>query len=172
MKEFERQNEESEEQEHRRERRSRSKPDEPPEQIWHEPDEQTVTRTKSKQQPGMKPEPETRTTGRAGENNLQIEWVDQWVGNNKPMYFNISTVAGNEIRATVKQRAYKRDYTASGSLRTRLTPVAPIGTKGVLLVTDASTGEKLEQPWTWVSLSGPGWLTRLWRGLRGLFTNE
>jgi len=172
MEEFDSQAEENEEQEPRRKHRERSKPDDRPDHVWREPDEQTVRRTKSKQQPGMKTEPETRTEGRSGETNLHIECVDQWVGINRPFYFNISTIAGNEIRATVKQRAYKRDYAATGSLRTRLTPVAPIGTKGLLVVADLTTGEKLEQPWTWVPLNGgPGWFSRLWRAVKGLFVN-
>ena len=95
------------------------------------------------------------------------------MGVNRSVYFNISTAAGNEIQATVKRKAYKRDYGATGSPRTQVTPVAPIRTNGVLLVIDVSTGEKLEQPWTWIFLGGgAGWLSRLWKNVRGLFTRE
>jgi len=174
MEEYSRQTEEDEERERRRKQRERSTPNERVDRQWRESAPQTVEQAKSRQKPGLKPEPETRTKGRAGETDLGIEWVDQRVGNSRSCYFNISTVAHNEIRATIKQRSYKRDYAATGSLKTQVTPVAPIGTKGLLVVTDVTTGEQLERPWTWVQIGwgGLGWLSRLWHGVKGLFTNE
>ena len=173
MDELEREYDEEEEYERQRPESKGSKSTEPSRRGWDEVDEQALEQTKSKHTPGVKEEPQIRTKGRAGENNLRIEKVRQWVGIHLSSYYNISTVAGNEIQATVKQRAYKRGYAATGSLQTLVTPVAPIGTKGVIVVTDLTTGERLEQPWTWVPLNGgAGWLSRFWKTVKGLFTND
>lgn len=173
MDEIERENEEEQEYERERAESKRSRSSKPSERGWDEVDEQVLERTDAKDKPGIKEEAEIRTEGRAGENNLRIEHVVQWVGINRSGYYNISTAAGNEIQATVKQRAYKRDYGATGSLRTRVVPVAPIGTKGVLVVTDLTTGEKLERPWTWVPLNGgAGWLSRIWQTVKDAFSSD
>ncbi|MDH3725934.1 MAG: hypothetical protein OER77_00245 [Myxococcales bacterium] len=172
MDELEREYDEEEESERQRPESKRSKISEPLERARDEVDEQVLEQTKSKYTPGVEEEPEIRTMGRSGENNLRIEKVRQWVGIHLSSYYNISTAAGNEIQATVKQRAYKRGYGATGSLQTLVTPVAPIGTKGVIVVTDLTTGERLEQPWTWVPLNGPGWLSRFWKTVKGMFTND
>ena len=172
MGELEQENED-EEYERQRSESKGSDLSKPAERVWNEVDEQGLEQTKSKHSPGVKEEPQIRTEGRAGESNLRIEKVPQWVGIHLSSYYNISTAAGNEIQATTKQRAYRRNYTATGSLRTLITPVAPIGTKGVIVVTDLTTGETLEQPWTWVPLNGSaGWLSRLWRTVKGMFVND
>ena len=173
MDEHEREYDEEEEYERQRPESKGSDFSEPSERARNEIVEQGLEQTKSKHTPGVKEEPQTRTKGRAGESNLRIEKVPQWVGIHLSSYYNISTAAGNEIQATMKQRAYRRNYAATGSLRTLITPVAPIGTKGVIVVTDLTTGETLEQPWTWVPLNGGmGWLGRIWRTVKGMFVND
>lgn len=173
MDEQEREYDEEEEHERPEVESKPSKSSEALDREWSDVDDEARERTDAKDKPGIKEEADIRTVGRAGENNLRIEHVVQWVGIHRSGYYNISTAAGNEIQATVKQRAYKRDYGATGSLRTRVVPVAPIGTKGVLVVTDLTTGEKLERPWTWVPLNGgAGWLSRIWQTVKDAFSSD
>jgi hypothetical protein len=110
---------------------------------------QTPTATASKKAPGLEMEKAVTTAGRGGELNITIEkfWVE--VDGNLPAGFNVTTREGHGLDVLLEQLVYKRTYTGTGALKTGLTPVAPIGTKGRILVTDTTTGETLEQPWTW-----------------------
>src|SRR5262249_26448780 len=96
------------------------------------------------------------TVGRAGEKNITFEmfWVN--VGGHLPCGFNVRTLPGNHLEVTLEQLAYKRLHTGQGALTTQIVPVAPIGTKGRMIVVDTTTGEKVEKPWTWVPIGGGG----------------
>jgi hypothetical protein len=121
--------------------------------------------------PGIKTEPAKVTLGKAGEQNLRIEWVDVPLGGDRSVYFNIVTAAGNALEVEAEQASYRKAYRGSGSLRTDVMPVAPIGTRGRLVVRDTSTGEVLEQPWVWISLSGMSLFGLIVAAFKKLFTN-
>jgi hypothetical protein len=110
------------------------------------------------------------TAGRNGERNLKVQWLDVWVGGNKPCRFVVTTTTGNTLEATLEQISYKKVYRAGAMLQTDIVPIAPIGTCGSLLVTDTTTGEMLEQPWTWNSLGGGSQRQSLWERIKKLFT--
>jgi hypothetical protein len=86
-------------------------------------------------------------------------WVE--VDGNMPSGFRVSTRPDHGLEVVMEQRAYRKTYTGVGSLETGLTPVAPLGTKGRLIARDTTTGETVEQPWTWIPLGGGGGLWRL-----------
>jgi hypothetical protein len=121
--------------------------------------------------PALKTEPAKRTAGKAGEQNLRIEWVDVPLGGDRSAYFNVSSVAGNALEAELEQLAYRKRYGGAGGLRTDVVPVAPIGTRGRLVARDTTTGEVLEQPWTWYSLGGFSLFGLIVAAFRKLFTN-
>ena len=125
-----------------------------------------TTTAARKKAPGIQMEEAVVTAGRAGEHNITVEkfWVE--VEGNLPAGFNVATCEGHGLEVVMEQRAYRRTYTGTGSLKTGLTPVAPIGTKGKLVVTDTTTGETLEQPWTWYSRGG---MSGLWTAIKRLF---
>jgi hypothetical protein len=108
------------------------------------------------------------TAGRTGERNIAIEkfWVD--VEGNLPAGFAVTTRTGNGLEVTLEQGAYRKVYAGVGALQTGLTPVAPTGTTGRLIVLDTTTGETFEQPWTWHSLGGARSGAGLWRLLKRL----
>lgn len=110
------------------------------------------------------------TVGRNGERNLKVQWLEVWVDGNKPCRFVVTTTAGNTLEATLEQTSYKKAYRAGAMLQTDIVPIAPIGTSGSLLVTDTTTGETLEQPWTWKSLGGGSRRQSLWEIIKRLFT--
>ena len=70
---------------------------------------------------------------------------------------------------TLEQRSYRKTYTGTGSLKTGLTPIAPIGTKGRVTVRDTTTGETTEQPWTWRPLGRGIGFGGLWNFVKRLF---
>jgi len=78
---------------------------------------------------------------------LEKFWVD--VDGNLPCGFDVTTRAGHGLEVVIEQQAYRRVYTGTGSLKTAVCPVAPIGTKGRIIARDTTTGETVEQPWTW-----------------------
>jgi hypothetical protein len=127
----------------------------------------TVTATSSKKASGLQMEEAVVTAGRAGEKNITLEkfWVE--VDGHLPCGFNVGTLEGHGLEVLIEQRSYRRTYTGTGALKTGLCPIAPIGTKGRILVTDTTTGETLEQPWTWY-LYRRGF-SGLWRFIKGLF---
>lgn len=104
--------------------------------------------------PALEIAEETATVGQAGERNLQIEWVDVWIGNSKPCYFNVSTVAGHALEFEIQQLSYQKKYTGEHTIKTDVIPVAPIGTRGKLIARDLTTGEMLEQGIVWRDMGG------------------
>ena len=74
----------------------------------------------------------------------------------RPAGFKVATLPGNGLEVVMEQRSYRRTYSGAGWLKTGLTPVAPLGTTGRLVVTDTTTGETREQPWTWHRIGGGG----------------
>ena len=109
----------------------------------------------------------TATAGRAGESNLAIEKFNVWAGNNLPCGFKVTTLPGNGLEIVIEQLAYKKTYTGTGAVTTQVCPVAPIGTKGKITVRDTTTGETLEQPWTW-HLLGRSVGLGLWEAIKRL----
>lgn len=112
---------------------------------------QTTTAPASRKAPGLEMEKAITTVGQGGELNITIEkfWVE--VDGHLPAGFNVTTREGHGLDVLLEQLVYKRTYTGTSAVKTGLTPIAPIGTKGRILVTDTTTGETLEQPWTWRS---------------------
>lgn len=106
--------------------------------------------------PAVKVEQVIATAGKAGEKNITIKWLDVWIGNSKPCYWDVATLQGDSLEFTVEQLAYKKTYTATGSLTTQPVPVAPIGTKILIAARDTTTGEVVEQHGIWYDMSGGG----------------
>ncbi len=130
------------------------------------PDAKVATAA-ARKAPGLQMEAAIVTAGRAGENNITIEkfWIE--VEGNLPAGFTVSTLDGHGLEVVLEQRSYRKNYSGAGTLKTGLTPVAPIGTKGKILATDTTTGETLEQPWTWQSRGGMA--AGLWTIIKRLF---
>src|SRR5947207_2106200 len=139
----------------------------------HAPDaaeaDQQVQTTQS---PGISVGELKATAGRAGARNLTVEWIDVWVGNNRPCRFNVRTLSGNGLEVTLEQLVYKKAFTGTGAVNTPVIPVVPIGTKGRLTARDTTTDETLEQPWTWVRLGRLGLLSRLWNAAKRSIWNS
>ena len=114
---------------------------------------------------GFQMGPEKRTAGKAGESNLSVERIEEWVGHNRSARFNVKTAPGNSLEVTIHQESYHRPYTGVGAAATGLIPVAPIGTKGKVVCIDTTTGETLERPWRW-QLLGRGF--GLWQLIKNL----
>lgn len=108
------------------------------------------------------------TAGRAGEQNLRIEWIDVEVNGYGCVRFNVATVAGNELDVEMQQLSYRRKYTGSSTLATDITPIVPVGSRGKLIAIDVSTGETLEMTWIWRTRSGPSFLTWLVNSVKKL----
>jgi len=142
----------------------------PPQRPSEQAEEQIAAQAQAKQE-GMTRAEARSTVGRNGELNLKVQWLDVWVGNDKACRFVVTTAAGNTVEAVLEQKSYKKSYRGGATLQTDVVPVAPIGTSGSLLATDTTTGETLEQPWTWHSLGGGGsqWQL-LWALIKKLFT--
>lgn len=93
------------------------------------------------------------TPGAAGARGVALEMFSQRVGNALPCGFKVTTTPGNGLEVIMEQQAYKKTFMGTGSLTTTVTPVAPIGTPGKITARDTTTGEVVEQPWTWRILS-------------------
>jgi|SRR5579862_9076780 len=106
------------------------------------------------------------SVGKDGARNIRIEWIQVPLPHASPCRFAVTTAVGNALEVSMEQKSYRKSYQGASSLQTDITPVAPIGTKGKLTVHDLSTGELLEQPWTWRSQASPG----LWALFKRLFT--
>jgi hypothetical protein len=126
-------------------------------------DEQSEARTKA----GFKAEEAKLTAGRSGERNVAVEWIDVWIGNNRPMRFIVKTAPGNALEIVIQQASYRKTYSGTGSISTQVVPVVPIGTKGNITILDMTTGETLEQSWKWISLGGSGGFS-LWAAIKRL----
>ncbi len=120
----------------------------------------------ARQSPGISVGELKATAGHAGARNLTLEWIDVWVGNNRPCRFNVRTLSGNGLEVTLEQLVYRKTFAGTGAVSTPVIPVVPIGTKGKLTARDTTTQETLEQPWTWVRLGGLGLLSRLWNAVK------
>jgi hypothetical protein len=120
----------------------------------------------AKHKPAMDLERLKTTPDRAGERNIVVEKIPVPVGNNIPCRFNVKTLSGNELEVTLEQTVYRKSFRGQGTVSTTVIPVAPIGTKGKLTARDLTTGEVVEQPWTWHLLSR---VTGLWAMILRLF---
>jgi hypothetical protein len=156
----------------------RSQSSSPPPQSQNLPEMQTLpvadagVRVRAGKAPGLKLEEAKATAGTAGERNLNIEKFNGWVGNNLPCGFRVRTLPENGLELVLEQLVYKKTYNGKGFIETSLVPVAPIGTKGKLIARDTTTGETLEQPWTWHLLNGGGGGLGLWGIIKKLFVKS
>lgn len=108
------------------------------------------------------------TAGKDGACSIRVEKIPVPLPHAVPCRFAITTAAGNALEVSMEQKSYRKSYQGTSSLQTDITPVAPIGTQGKLTVRDLTTGETVEQPWTWHAVAG-GW-PGLWALLKRLFT--
>jgi hypothetical protein len=122
----------------------------------------------AKRKPAMDLAPQKVTAGRAGQRNIVVEKIPVPVGYNIPCRFDVTTLAGNELEVQLEQTVYRKSFTGQGKVMTTVIPVAPIGTKGKLIARDLTTGEVVEQPWTWHLLSEISGLWAMIRRLLGL----
>ena len=122
---------------------------------------------KADEAPAVKVAETVATAGADGAKHLAVKWIDVWIGNFKPCYFEVSTLPGHGLEVTIEQLAYKKTYTGSGSLTTQPVPIVPIGTKFTLLSRDTTTGEVLEQKGIWYDMSGGGGMS-LWALIKKL----
>jgi hypothetical protein len=124
-----------------------------------------------KHAPGFSAEPQTVTAGRDGARNLSLEWITVWLEGGRSARFVVRTATGNELQVHMEQLAYRKSETGVTQVNTQPVPVAPIGTKGKLVARDMTTGEILEQPWTWILLGGGGGggAGSLWDFIKRLF---
>jgi len=120
----------------------------------------------AKKRPGLQMEDAIVTPGAAGESNIVIEkfWVE--VDGHLPAGFSVTTRPEHQLEVTLEQRSYRKNHSGTGTLKTGLTPIAPIGTKGRVVARDVTTGETVEQPWTWKP-RGSGF-AGLWQFIRRL----
>ena len=123
---------------------------------------------KGEETPSIKIAETVATAGKAGEKNITIQWIDIWIGNFKPCYFEVATLPGHGLEFTIEQLAYKKTYTGTGSLTTQPLPNAPVGTKNTLIARDTTTGEVLEQHGVWYDMSGRGGGMSLWALIKKL----
>lgn len=149
----------------REESRSESAP--PPQRLARETAAEAAAGTKQRQS-DMGLEEAIVTAGKDGARNIAVRWIQVPLPNAVPCRFAVTTAAGNALEVSMEQKSYRKSYQGTTSVQTDITPVAPIGTKGLLTVHDLITGETLEQPWTWRSGVGGG--SGLWALLKRLFT--
>src|SRR5439155_19453531 len=83
-------------QQRRQEIDSRTRTSDPPpvSQTPHVPDSIRDVSQESKSKSVFKVGEAKRTEGKEAENNLSIEWIDVWVGNNRSCRFNVETASG------------------------------------------------------------------------------
>lgn len=94
--------------------------------------------------------------GRAGECNITVDRVSVAVGLPALCRLDVHTASGNELEVILEQLAYRRAFTGQGGVSTTNIPLAPIGTQGKITARDITTGEVVEQPWTWLPLGKSG----------------
>jgi hypothetical protein len=111
--------------------------------------------TRGRKQPGLELDAVIVTTA-VPEPSVTIEkfWVE--VDGHLPCGFDVTTRPEHGLEVVIEQLAYRKVYTGTGTLKTGLTPIVPIGTKGRIIARDTTTGETVEQPWTWRPLRGSG----------------
>ena len=108
------------------------------------------------------------TAGKDGASNIRVERIPVPLPNAVPCRFAVTTTVGNALEVSMEQKSYRKSYQGTSSVQTDITPVAPVGTKGKLTVRDLTSGEMVEQPWTWHVRAG-GW-SGLWGLFKRLFT--
>lgn len=126
--------------------------------------------TEEESRAGIVTEQAVVVAGAGNAKNLTTQWVDVWLPGGKPMYIIVNTLPGNDLAVHIEQRGWKKDYVGKGSVKTDVTPIAPIGTQGHLLAKDTTTGEELRVNFSWGPISGPSLLARLIKLVKGLFT--
>jgi hypothetical protein len=120
----------------------------------------------SKNKTGFRLSEEKRSAGKSGEHNLTLQWIETSVGNAQSARFNVQTAPGNALEVTIEQTAYNRSYNGTGTVATSVVPVAPVGTKGKVTAVDTTTGETLEQKFTWYNVGGSA---SFWEMIKRLF---
>jgi len=126
------------------------------------------TAAKKAVQPGLQLDAAIVTVA-VSEPSVRIEkfWVE--VDGHLPCGFDVATRPAHGLEVVVEQLAYRKTYTGTGTLKTAVVPVVPIGTKGRIIARDTTTGETMEQPWTWRPRGGRGGFLQLikrllWKG--------
>jgi hypothetical protein len=134
-----------------RSRERASPPQQPP--AFDAPRPESKRATQGRKKPGLQMDAAIVTVA-APEPSVTLEkfWVE--VDGHLPCGFDVATRPGHGLEVVMEQRAYRKVYTATGSLKTGLAPNAPIGTKGRVIARDTTTGETVEQPWTWHLIRG------------------
>ena len=110
----------------------------------------------------------TVTAGKDGACNIRVQWIRVSLPHADPCRFAVTTAAGNALEVSMEQKSCQKAYKGTSAVQTDITPVAPHGTQGKLTVHDLTTGETLEQPWTW--RTGASSWSGLWELLKRLFT--
>jgi hypothetical protein len=123
----------------------------------------------SKGQSAFTLEQDQRVAGQAGEQNLNFEWIEVWVGRARSGRFNVTTAADHGLEVTIEQAVYSRSYQGTGRVETSVVPIAPIGTKGKVTARDTTTGEVLLRPYKWINIDGGGGGGGLWELIKRLF---
>jgi hypothetical protein len=130
---------------------------------------QAAPAKKTRGQPGLQLDAAIVTVAVAAPSvTVEKFWVE--VDGHLPCGFDVATRPGHGLEVVVEQLAYRKTYTGTGSLKTAVVPVVPIGTKGRMIARDTTTGETVEQPWTWkLRYGGGGGLWQLikrliWKG--------
>jgi hypothetical protein len=131
----------------------------------------TGVKPSSGKTPGPKLEEAVVAAGRAGEFNIGIEMFPISMSYGESAYFIVKTAPGNAFEATLQQLEYKKSCDGVGTVKTSIIPLAPIGTKGKIVVRDTTTGESREQPWTWHIIGGGGGMG-LWAMIKSLFVKS
>jgi hypothetical protein len=132
---------------------------------------QPAAETGKKQDSALKPEKAVAVAGHAGERHISIEWVPVQISGHVPVYFIVTTAAGNPLEVQVEQLVYHKSYAGTEKVQTNVIPIAPIGTKVKVSVRDTATGETLEQIGTWRLIGGGSLFGWLFSMLKRLFTN-
>jgi hypothetical protein len=122
--------------------------------------------TRGRKQPGLELD-DVIVTIAVPEPSVSLDkfWVE--VDGHLPCGFDVATRPGHGLDVVVEQLAYRKTYTGTGSLKTAVVPVVPIGTKGRIIVRDTTTGETVEQSWNWTPRYGGS--GGLWQLVKRLF---
>lgn len=134
------------------------------------PNLSAILEAQRRRKPGLQMSAAVITAGRDGERHMRIEqfWVE--VDGHLPAGFNVETLPEHALEVLMEQQSYRKTFNGTGSVQTGLTPLAPLGTKGVLMAWDLATGETIEQPWTWHPRSRGGGLWQMIKRL--LWTHD
>ena len=103
----------------------------------------------SGQNPAVQLEHATATAGANDERNIAIRWIDVWIGNAKPVRFVVTTATGNALELGIEQGHYTRSYSGKTTINSDVMPIAPIGTRFMIVARDLTTGELVEQAGVW-----------------------